>query len=35
MARQKFDLINLPQDPRLLQELIEAVAKQSVDTVLI
>ena len=35
MTRQKFDLISGPQDPRLLQELIEAVAKQSVDTVLI
>lgn len=33
MPRKKFDLINVPQDPRLFQELIEAVAERSVDPV--
>ena len=31
--RKKFDLINLPQDPRLFQELTEAIAGRSVDPI--
>ena len=35
MTRKKLDLINLPQDPQLLQELVEAVAERSVDPILV
>ncbi len=35
MGRKKLDLINLPQHPERLQQLIEAAAEQSVDAVLI
>ena len=34
MGRKKLDLINLPQHPKRLQELIEAAAGRSIDAVL-
>ncbi|KAL8745041.1 MAG: hypothetical protein Q9190_002790 [Brigantiaea leucoxantha] len=32
MPRKKFDVVNLPTDPQLLQDLIEALAERSTDT---